>query len=92
MEKIIKYKTTNAQPITSGLAKWRLSPLTRNGEKSHHAGQICETPLRQAAGTLSASGGSTNSKQGKILRYDTKKIEIHLQSNGNICCVHLFSN
>jgi hypothetical protein len=37
------------------LAQWRSFPLTRNGEKSHHAGQFCESPLRQAAITLSAS-------------------------------------
>jgi uncharacterized protein (TIGR02145 family) len=37
------------------LAQWRLSPLTVRGSQSHHAGQFWETPLRQAAGTLSAS-------------------------------------
>jgi peroxiredoxin len=36
------------------LAKWRLSPLTVRGSQSHHAGQICETPLRQAAIPLCA--------------------------------------
>jgi hypothetical protein len=50
-----KIKLKNGRRLTSGLAKWRLFPLTRNGEKSHHAGQICETPLRQAAGALSES-------------------------------------
>jgi hypothetical protein len=41
-----------ARHTTSGLAKWRLSPLTVRGSQSHHAGQICETPHRQAAGAL----------------------------------------
>jgi hypothetical protein len=36
-------------PITSGLAQWRLFPLTIRGSQSHHAGQFCETPLRQTA-------------------------------------------
>jgi uncharacterized protein (TIGR02145 family) len=37
------------------LAKWRLFPLTVRGSQSHHAGRLCETPLRQAAGALWAS-------------------------------------
>jgi hypothetical protein len=37
------------------LAQWRLFPLTVRGSQSHHAGQFCETPLRQAAGSLAAS-------------------------------------
>jgi hypothetical protein len=45
-------KNHNCQQITSGLAKWRLSPPTVRGSQSHHAGRVCETPLRQAAGSL----------------------------------------
>jgi hypothetical protein len=49
------YTEVKALRATSGLAKWRLSPLTVRGSQSHHAGQFSETPLRQAAGSLSAS-------------------------------------
>jgi hypothetical protein len=41
--------------LTSGLAQWRLFPLTVRGSQSHHAGQNYESPLRQAAGSLVAT-------------------------------------
>jgi uncharacterized protein (TIGR02145 family) len=37
-----------------------LSPLTVRGSQSHHAGRFCETPLRQAAGSLVARRDTVN--------------------------------
>jgi hypothetical protein len=47
------------------LAQWRLFPLTVQGSQSHHAGQIYETPLRQAAGSLCAMWDSVAQRNVK---------------------------